>query len=341
MNWKKQVFHTILTTSLVYAKAQDPHFSQYFAAPLTINPALAGKFDGDFRANANFRNQWSNIDNGYKTFTGSVDMPILKNRIDDRDRLAVGVSGYTDKSARGAVNLNYFSITSAFHKGLDTEGWQQIGLGLQATYADMVINTSRLRFADQITPYGFTNLSEENFNNTLKNHYFDVNAGLLYTYSTSEDNNYYIGTSMYHINRPKQNFTIGDFQIAPRYTFHGGGYFPAGDQKYLHLSALHSRQSGTNETLIGGALQFQISDPYNTLTNTNFFAGGWIRLNDAVIPYIGLEYYNVRLGITYDINTSNTKTVVQGRNGLELSLQYVFKKDPEKSAYIRKPNPWY
>lgn len=342
MNWKMLILCLFLTDCFIHAEAQDPHFSQYFSAPLTINPALTGKFDGDIRANVNFRNQWSNIDNGYKTFTGSVDMPILQNRLDERDRLAIGFSGYTDKSSQGAVNFNYFSFSSAFHKGLDEYGLQQLGLGIQATYANMIINTSKLRFADQITPYGFTNITQENFNNsTLSNHYLDVNAGLLYTYSTSEDDNFYIGASMYHINRPKQNFTIGDFQVAPRYTFHGGGFFPVGDEKYLHLSALHSSQSGTKETLVGGALQFQLSDPYNTLTNSNFLAGGWIRFNDAIIPYVGLEYYNVRLGVTYDINTSNSKTVTQARNGIEFSLQYLFKKNPETSNYVRKPNPWY
>ncbi|PZP41957.1 MAG: hypothetical protein DI598_17590, partial [Pseudopedobacter saltans] len=89
MNWKKLVLCLFLTPLIIYANAQDPHFSQYFAAPMTINPALTGKFDGDFRANVNFRNQWSSIDNGYKTFTGSVDMPILQNRLDERDRFAI------------------------------------------------------------------------------------------------------------------------------------------------------------------------------------------------------------------------------------------------------------
>ncbi len=343
MIWKKLSLCITLAILAIHADAQYPHFSQYFAAPMTVNPALTGKFDGDVRVNVNFRNQWSNIDNGYKTFTGSVDMPILQNRLDERDRLAIGFSGYTDKSAQGAVNFNYFSFSSAFHKGLDEDGLQQIGLGIQATYSNMLIDASKLRFADQITPYGFTNVSQDfgGINSTLKNHYVDVNAGLLYSYSTSQDNNYYIGASMYHINRPKQNFTIGDFQIAPRYTFHGGGYFPIGDQKYLHLSALHSMQSGTKETLIGGAMQFQLSDPYNTLTNTNFFAGGWVRFNDAIIPYIGLEYYNVRLGVTYDINTGSAKTIAQGRNGVELSLQYLFKKNTSSSGNVRRPNPWY
>jgi hypothetical protein len=35
--------------------AQDPNFSQFFASPLTLNPALTGKFDGSFRLAGNYR----------------------------------------------------------------------------------------------------------------------------------------------------------------------------------------------------------------------------------------------------------------------------------------------
>ena len=43
---------------LVSVKAQDPHFSQFFASPLTLNPAFTGKFDGSWRLAANHRDQW-------------------------------------------------------------------------------------------------------------------------------------------------------------------------------------------------------------------------------------------------------------------------------------------
>ncbi|MES1226414.1 MAG: type IX secretion system membrane protein PorP/SprF, partial [Bacteroidota bacterium] len=43
------------------ALAQDPNFSQFFASPLTLNPALTGKFDGVYRVAGNYRNQWPTI----------------------------------------------------------------------------------------------------------------------------------------------------------------------------------------------------------------------------------------------------------------------------------------
>ncbi|MEC7159268.1 MAG: type IX secretion system membrane protein PorP/SprF, partial [Bacteroidota bacterium] len=44
-------FCTLLST----ANSQDIHFSQYYASPLTLNPALTGLHGGDFRAVVNYR----------------------------------------------------------------------------------------------------------------------------------------------------------------------------------------------------------------------------------------------------------------------------------------------
>ena len=37
------IFFIMLAGNLI---AQDPHFSQFFSSPMTLNPAFTGKFDG-------------------------------------------------------------------------------------------------------------------------------------------------------------------------------------------------------------------------------------------------------------------------------------------------------
>jgi len=49
----------------VYSYAQDPHFSQFFASPLTINPANTGNFSGSLRAALNSRTQLPEFNNAY------------------------------------------------------------------------------------------------------------------------------------------------------------------------------------------------------------------------------------------------------------------------------------
>lgn len=67
----------MLSGFIIDAHAQDPHFSQFFASPLTLNPALTGKFDGNLRATGNYRNQWPTINRAFTTTTVSVDFPIM------------------------------------------------------------------------------------------------------------------------------------------------------------------------------------------------------------------------------------------------------------------------
>jgi type IX secretion system PorP/SprF family membrane protein len=310
--------------------AQDPHFSQFYASPLTLNPAFAGKFDGDVRVAGIYRNQWPTINKAFVTTSAAVDFRIMKNHIAENDTWGVGLMGFSDQSANGAVKFNYASVGTAFHKGLDEEGYHQIGAAFQGTYANMLINVTNLKFLDQLTPYGFTGITSEVFtNNNLKNSYFDLNAGVLYNGSTTDQNNFYFGVSMYHINRPKQSFTGAFFLLNPRTTIHGGGYFPVGQTGTLHLSGLYSSQGKASEALIGGAYQFLVSE--QTDKPTSFYVGSWMRFNDAIIPYVGLEFGSFRLGATYDVNTSNLKSASNSRGGMEISLIYI-KKDPESTG---------
>jgi type IX secretion system PorP/SprF family membrane protein len=317
----------IFIAACINTYAQDPHFSQFYASPLTLNPAFAGKFDGLVRVGGNYRNQWPTINRAFITTTLAVDFPIMQDRIGMNDTWGVGIMGFSDQSANGAVKFNYASVGTAFHKGLDEDGYHQIGAGFQATYANMLINVASLKFEDQLTPSGFTGVTTEVFSNTsLKNSYVDVNAGLLYNGSTTDRNNFYAGISMYHLNRPKQQFTGALFLLNPRVTFHGGGYFPAGENVTLHISGLYSTQGKAAETLIGGAYQFSVAN--ETEYPTSFYVGSWMRFNDAVIPYVGLEYRSLRFGLTYDATMSSLKTASNGRGGIELSLVYI-KKAPE------------
>jgi type IX secretion system PorP/SprF family membrane protein len=304
------------------ALAQDPHFSQFFSSPLTLNPALTGKFFGSYRITGNYRNQWPTINNAYTTGTASADFHIFQNKIASNDTWGLGFVGYNDNSANGAVKFNYASLSTAYHKGLDEEGMHTLGAGFQVTYANMLINTAQLTFEDQLTSSGFTGVTSEVFNGaTLKSNYIDVNAGLLYSGTTNERNNFYFGVSMYHINRPRQDFTGAQYVLNPRTTIHGGAYFPLGQSTTLHVSALQMFQGGASETMLGGALQL-MADP-DAPKPTSLYVGSWMRFNDAIIPYMGVEFDDFRIGVSYDYNSSSLKTASQNRGGIEVSLIYI------------------
>src|ERR1044071_9081282 len=97
---------TICAALFSVSFAQDPNFSQFFASPITLNPALTGKFDGVYRFAANYRNQWPTINNAYTTATASFDMGILKDRIPDYDQFGIGIMGFTDRAGEGGILTN-------------------------------------------------------------------------------------------------------------------------------------------------------------------------------------------------------------------------------------------
>ncbi len=313
-------------------KAQDPHFSQFFASPLTLNPAFTGKFSGSFRTTGNYRNQWPTINNAYITTTGSLDFHIRENHIPTNDTWGLGGLFYSDNSANGAVKLNYATLSTAYHKGLDEEGFHQLGVGFQATYENMNINTSQLKFEDQLTTAGFTGVTGEIFSGaTLSSSFVDLNAGVLYSGSTSDRNNFYFGISLYHINRPKQSFTGGSYVLNPRATIHAGTYFPLGanGNTTLHLSGIQTFQGGASETVIGGAVQLTANP--DDVKPTSLYIGSWLRFKDAIIPYVGLEFGDVRMGVTYDVNNSSLKVATERQGGIEISVVYVFRKETDKA----------
>lgn len=323
---RKIVSFLLLLCVWRFAAAQDPNFSQFFASPMTLNPALTGKFDGVLRVAGNYRNQWPTINNAFTTFTASVDAGILKNNIPEFDQFGIGFLAFSDKSGNGVLQNSFIGLSTAYHKALDEDGYNQIGLGFQGTFVNKWLYVKGLHFEDMLRSDGFTGITSETFSNSHLNvSYFDMNAGLLFNGSTDGSNNYYIGVSMYHLTRPKETFMEGNYIKDPRLTLQAGGMLPLAEYNAVHFSAIHSRQAGAVNTVLGGAYMLNLNaEPESP---ANLYLGSWFRLGDAIIPYVGLEFGSLHFGATYDVNTSSLKPGSNMRGGAEISL-----------IYIKKPN---
>ena len=320
------------------ANAQDPSFSQFFASPLTLNPALTGKFNGAIRVAGNYRNQWPAISNAFITSTASVDFPILTNKLPINDTWGVGFMALTDKTANGILNDNYFGASTAYHLSLDEDGYHSLGVGFQGTYGSQTLNGTKLTFEDGLQLDGtfLTSPSEPINSEVVSVHYFDAALGALYNASTNGNNNYYFGVSAYHLNHPKVSFLgVDTINIPTRLTLHGGGFFPiAGTSSTVYVSGLVNNQAGSREYVLGGAWQIAATQDENY--PVNFYAGLWGRFTnnttDAVIPYVGLDYSDFSLGVTYDVNVSSLSTASQSRGGIEISLIYIKKRSNGQHA---------
>ncbi len=329
----------LLLTIALYAfspvKAQDPHFTQFFASPMTLNPAFTGYFSGDLRLSGNYRSQWRSIASPYITGTLAADFGILKNSIPYTDTWGAGILALYDKTGAGALTSNFIAASTAYHKGLDVEGNHTLGLGVQMALVQKRVDQSKLIFEQQIGDNGYDPSlpSGETISNTNIS-YLDYNVGLLYSGLVGESSNIYLGASYYHFTQPTETFLDNNNnRLSYRYTVHGGGSFPVNGGNRIHVSAHYMRQNQAVETTMGAAYGFLLNDMPDS--PTIFYVGSWFRLKDAVNPYVGLEFNSFKVGLSYDMNVSTLKPASNYRGGMEISVIYIGKKgDSNKNGTL-------
>jgi len=77
-----RLINTLITCALLTtgfnSHAQDVHFSQFFASPISLNPALSGSHNYDLRIVDNYRNQWFTLGIPYVSNAVSADFPDWK-----------------------------------------------------------------------------------------------------------------------------------------------------------------------------------------------------------------------------------------------------------------------
>ncbi len=316
-----------------YSYAQDPHFSQFFASPLTINPANTGNFSGTLRAALNSRTQLPEFNNPYATKTLSLDAPILKKYIQEDDKLSVGLLILSDQSGNKLLNDNNIAASVSYSKALDENANHSIALGFQVNYSMYRFDPLKANFEDQLTAGGFTGTSAEMIlgNNFTKNT-TDINAGILYTGSTSDNNIFYVGASYYHFAKPTVGFITPTYFTNSRINIHGGAYFSLSDAASLHTSFQYQKQGQTNELLVGGAFSYYLG----TENGLELYAGLWSRVKESMIPYVGLEWNHIRAGFTYDMAAGTTLASSRFYQSSEFSLIYILD-NKSKAFKLRCP----
>lgn len=336
----------ILAAAVPFAQAQDIHFSQFYASPLTLNPALTGNVNGGYRAAIAYRNQWASIPAPYSTVAASFDMSLMQCQLGG-DNVGVGVALTNDRSGDGALNDFSGLLSVAYHKALDAEGRFRLGAGVQGGYTQKSVDFKKLYFESQIdyTVFGFDpnlpNLEQIN-DNTF--HYFDFRAGGLFTASPTDRISAYLGGAFYHITKPEESFlyVANDNALASRMVFHAGSSISITDKFSISPSAMYMSQSSARQLIFGAAFGYHFNQDRRYRRrqapeeSSAVYIGGWYRLNDAVVALLGVDYKGVKFGLSYDINISELDVASLNQGGVELSLSYTAR-GPE----CKKKQPLY
>lgn len=296
---RKLLSFLIFLFCLSIGQAQDIMYSQFYAAPLQLNPAFAGNTNAPF-ISANYRNQWPSL-KAYQTYSVSYSQ-FLENL-----NSGIGFMLTTDDAGDGLYKTNRFGVNYAYKLKVNRDF--NLKLGVEAGLMQTNVDWNSLIFLDQIDPIngprdpgGALFPTEEVAPLDFNRSYFDVAAGLL-AYGPV----FYGGVSLKHLGTPDDGIlgiNTNLYNGLPmRVSLHGGAQIPLGTRNnrnsktFISPNVLFVRQGDFGQ-VNGGA--------YAGLGM--FFAGVWYRHAfgnaDAVISLVGVKRDLLKIGYSYDATIS-------------------------------------
>lgn len=333
---KRTCIHMIGIFSAISVFAQDPEFSQYYAAPLYLNPAFAGTTP-DHRFIANYRNQWPNIAKGYVTTALSYDYNLYHYNS------GVGFLLTSDQAGTAGLRSTQFNFLYSYRVQVASK-WV-IASGLSFGYAFRSVDLNKLIFSDQLLfdAKGQVPTSDPAIFNLGMAHYFDFNTGLL-AYNKS----FWIGFAASHINQPNRSLLGEEAALPVKVSIHGGVRIPlySGPMKKEHLAVLSPsfvyKKQGKFDQLDIGAYFL-----YNPIVVGLWYRGIPIMQDvkdnisqDAVVVILGFQMPRVEVMYSYDLTVSRLGSISGGTH--ELALKYKLEimmssKSKKREKYIPCP----
>jgi type IX secretion system PorP/SprF family membrane protein len=294
-------------------EAQQVHFSQFYNAPLHLNPALTGNNECIIRVGGNYRDQWRTVSRPYQTYTFFADARIQPYKF-KKNWFGLGLQFYGDKAGTSKMGTNDIRLTFAYHKGLLYKNKLVLSAGFSLGYVNRTINTSGLYFGNQWTGAGFdmSTPNDEPFKKATAS-YFDINAGILVTGIISDYVNIHAGASMDHLTTPGFSFMGSNNRIGRRTLIHAGLNAIVTPTTTLMPKVFYSTQDKTREVVFGFNVSYRPRlDPV--------YLGLWYRWKSDLIPVLGIGIKNFNLFLSYDINVSRFTVASKAQGGFEIAL---------------------
>jgi type IX secretion system PorP/SprF family membrane protein len=321
---KKYLQHIILIVLLMVANtllAQDLHFSQYFNAPLLVNPANTGfNPDYDYRVGGNYRNQWAGVvNNPYKTMSLWGDVQLFNNRFEN-GWVGLGGTLYKDEAGTGSLTSTQGYVSAAYHQML---GYSSLlSFGANIGFVNKRIDINKLSFDNQWNGkfFDINAGSGEPFVYSGVG-YFDLQVGLNYALFLSSKVYFNVGVSASHINRPQESFfapsSTVDTRVPIRFTTFLNGSFKIDDNWIVNPNVYVSQSASATETVIGINANRNLSGDGGA---QQLILGAYYRNADAIIPMVGYQINDMKITFNYDVTTSSLGSFNGRQGAYEISI---------------------
>jgi len=316
---------------------QDIQYSQYYANPIYLNPALVGS-TGMTRMGVNFRNQWPALDQTFLAYTAYLDH--YEERYNSG--FAVILQGANESFTQ--TNWNELGLAYSYRIQLSESSFVQAGM--QGSFITRDASFGGVVFASQLDlDRGIVDLSGVVIEGESQVRTVDAHAGLVYY-----GKKVWLGTSVAHLLQPELSYLIdGSSRLPRRIGVHGGyrfnlapgyinDYFNNRDQERSFSVGFNYKQQG----------QFSQLD-----LGTEFFfdplaLGLWYRglptkyglpNHESLVAMLGVSLDSgIDVGYSFDFPLSSLNL---GRSGgaHEVSIKFVFSSNkPGRRQYAPLPS---
>ena len=342
LKMKKTILLFLVSIMALTADAQDPQFTQFYAAPLALNPAMTGNFPGRYRIGMIYRDQWRGVfDQPYKTFSAAVDVRFdISTNSRYKDAVGIGLIFKSDQVGGIDFETNEIALSGSFHKSLGYQGSQTLSGGIQLGLVQRSVLYANLDFDDQFNSIdGFTLATAEDLPPNIIS-FSDINAGINYRLQLGKKTVLNIGGSIHHILSP--NVSLYPDEVLPGGTIIPGGdneyfarlggqlslRFPVGERAALIPRALFSKQGPHIQLTTGSNIRVPVDDYSGNALQFGFWARPVSNEDesislDAVIAMVGMEWRGVLFGLSYDVNIDDLTVHQQGQQSFEISILYL------------------
>jgi type IX secretion system PorP/SprF family membrane protein len=299
-------------------RGQDLHFSQFMNNPLLTNPANTGfNPDYDYRLGGSYRSQWWGLPAPYRTFSAWGDMQINRESITNG---WIGLGGVllNDVAGNGGLRSTKAYVSIAYHQELGEN--HLLSGGFNVGWASKRIDLANFKWENQWNGKFFdSNIPSGEAFAYSQIGYLDVQAGLNYAWFPNENVYFNMGVSAMHLNTPRESFfseSTSDNRVPVRYTAFANASLKVAEQWIVNPNVYYTNQAGASE-LVGGLMaQYNLSGG----GETQVLAGAYLRLKDAAIATVGMEWNSTRLTFSYDATTSSVRSFNRGNGAIEVSL---------------------
>lgn len=324
----KLLFLSFLSLS-PWLQAQDIHYSMFDLAPLSLNPAQTGYYEGTFRIGGVYRTQWQGASintgnfSGFRTPSVYLDLPIaspfVKKNQSHRQWIGAGLYFLNDKVGAGQLNNLNGMIALAYHIGLGAEANTRLSIGVRGGLTQHRIDATKLRFEDGIVQGGGTTYIPGIDNNLAdpSASYADFSAGLMLSHR-SQSFGYQVGVAANHLTRPKYQFLGNESRLPMGIVASAIFDISVGEKFLIRPLAFYQFMAKAQELNAQVLFGYHLNE---TKDLTLLFGPGY-RLGDAIIGRLGLEWKGLRFGFAYDFNASRLSN--NGRaQAFEVGLSYI------------------